>query len=356
MADFEALLADPDTGDDLEFDRAYIALQSAAQGKPEQQFGDTIVAAEDPDWRDVEAQALALLDRSRDIRIIAQLAVARLHTQGVVAYAAGVGLIASLLDSHWENVHPRLDPEDDNDPTMRANAVLGIGHPGRALKLLREVPLARSRRAGAFGWREIALALGLIEADPEAEPPTEAAVTAAFADSDPAWLQSVRDAVSGLGRDLKAINAAFEEKAGYGTSPDLTRLEKQVADMQRVMDRFKTLPAEDAPLIEEMPEEDDEADAPTGGGAAPAPVGAARRAGGGGFASVMALREVGSREEALHLMELACAYYEQHEPSSPLPLLIRRAQRLADKNFLDILRDLAPDGVHQAQMIAGMND
>ena len=79
-------------------------------------------------------------------------------------------------------------------------------------------------------------------------------------------------------------------------------------------------------------------------------------AGGGGFASVMALREVGSREEALHLMELACAYYEQHEPSSPLPLLIRRAQRLADKNFLDILRDLAPDGVHQAQMIAGMND
>jgi len=126
--------------------------------------------------------------------------------------------------------------------------------------------------------------------------------------------------------------------------------------MQRVMDRFETLPAEDAPLIEEMPEEEDEPVSSMDGGAAPAAMSAARRAGGGGFASVMALREVGSREEALHLMELACAYYEQHEPSSPLPLLIRRAQRLADKNFLDILRDLAPDGVHQAQMIAGMND
>jgi type VI secretion system protein ImpA len=355
MADFDRFLADPDTGDDLEFDRAYVALQSAAQGKAEQQFGDTIVPAEDPDWRDVEAQSLALLERSRDIRIIALLAVARLHTQGLVAYAAGVGLIASLLDSHWDTVHPRLDPEDDNDPTMRANAVLGIGHPGRVLKLLREVPLARSTRAGRFGWRQIALALNLIEADPEAETPTEAAVTAAFADSNPAWLQEVRDAVAGLGRDLKAINAAFEEKAGYGTSPDLTRLEKQVADMQRVMDRFKAVPA-DAPLLEEMPEAEDAAAEPADGGAAPAPAGGARRAGGGSFASVLALREANTREEALHLMEIVCGYYERHEPSSPLPLLIRRALRLADKNFLDILRDLAPDGVQQAQVIVGMNE
>jgi type VI secretion system protein ImpA len=356
MAEFDAYLTDLETGDDLEFDRAYVALQAAAQGKPEQQFGDTIVPAEDPDWREVEAQSLALLDRSRDIRIIAQLSVARLHTQGLVAFAAGIGLIASLLDSHWDTVHPRLDPEDDNDPTMRANAVLGIGHPGRVLKLLREVPLARSRRAGAFGWREIALALNLIESDPEAAPPpTEAAVTAAFADSDPEWLQAVRDAVAGLGRDLKAINTAFEEKAGYGTSPDLSRLEKQVADMQRVMDRFKAVPA-DAPLLEEMPEEGDEAEAPTDDGPVAAPAGGARRAGGGGFASVMALREASTREEALHLLEIVCGYYERYEPSSPLPMLIRRAQRLADKNFLDILRDLAPDGVHQAQMVVGMNE
>jgi len=34
-------------------------------------------------------------------------------------------------------------------------------------------------------------------------------------------------------------------------------------------------------------------------------------------------------------------------------LLIRRAQRLMDKNFLEIIRDLAPDGLGQVERIAG---
>jgi type VI secretion system protein ImpA len=58
----------------------------------------------------------------------------------------------------------------------------------------------------------------------------------------------------------------------------------------------------------------------------------------------------------LRLLDLACQYYRRHEPSSPLPLLVERAQRLAEKNFLDILRDLAPDGVMQAQTIIGNRD
>ena len=39
-------------------------------GKPEQQYGDTIVAAEGPDWKEVQAQSLVLLERSRDLRIL----------------------------------------------------------------------------------------------------------------------------------------------------------------------------------------------------------------------------------------------------------------------------------------------
>ena len=49
-------------------------------------------------------------------------------------------------------------------------------------------------------------------------------------------------------------------------------------------------------------------------------------------------------------------YFERAEPSSPVPLLLRRAQRLVDKNFLDILRDLAPDGVQQAELFRGSEE
>ncbi len=60
-----------------------------------------------------------------------------------------------------------------------------------------------------------------------------------------------------------------------------------------------------------------------------------------------------TREDAIKALDRVCEYYERNEPSSPLPLLIRRAQRLASKSFLDIIRDLAPDAVSQAEAWGG---
>jgi len=68
------------------------------------------------------------------------------------------------------------------------------------------------------------------------------------------------------------------------------------------------------------------------------------------------LGSITKRADAIRLLDLVLEYYERYEPSSPLPLLVDRARRLADKNFIDILRDLAPDGVTQAQFISGARD
>ena len=56
----------------------------------------------------------------------------------------------------------------------------------------------------------------------------------------------------------------------------------------------------------------------------------------------------------------ASAYFRTNEPSSPLPMLIDRARRLSEMGFMDILRDLAPDGLMPealklARSIAGNN-
>ncbi|MEL7338378.1 MAG: hypothetical protein AAFN70_19475, partial [Planctomycetota bacterium] len=63
--------------------------------------------------------------------------------------------------------------------------------------------------------------------------------------------------------------------------------------------------------------------------------------------------KIGSRKDAIKALDDVCDFYELNEPSSPLPLLIRRAQRLASKSFLDILRDLAPDAVATAEALGG---
>ncbi|MEO6269941.1 MAG: type VI secretion system protein TssA, partial [Lautropia sp.] len=64
--------------------------------------------------------------------------------------------------------------------------------------------------------------------------------------------------------------------------------------------------------------------------------------------------EIRSREDAVRELDRICAYLERHEPANPAPLLIRRAQRLVQMNFLDILRDLAPEGMSSIEKIAGL--
>ena len=64
-------------------------------------------------------------------------------------------------------------------------------------------------------------------------------------------------------------------------------------------------------------------------------------------------KELAGRDEVVHSLELACEWIERNEPTNPAPLLIRRAQRLMNKNFLDIIRDLAPAGLPEVENIAG---
>ena len=60
-------------GADLEYDRAFLDLERMVQGKPEQQMGKTVVAAEEPDWHAVAKAAAALLLKTKDLRIAFQL-------------------------------------------------------------------------------------------------------------------------------------------------------------------------------------------------------------------------------------------------------------------------------------------
>jgi type VI secretion system protein ImpA len=65
---------------------------------------------------------------------------------------------------------------------------------------------------------------------------------------------------------------------------------------------------------------------------------------------------IGSREDASRALERVCEWIERNEPSNPAPLLIRRAQRLMSKSFIDIIRDLAPDGLKEVEKLAGIEN
>lgn len=335
---------EPPAGPNLELDAMFGEMERAAQGKPESQYGSVIEPASPPDWKETVRLARLLLERTRDLRVLGPLAVAELNQQGLPAYAAVVRTIRVHLEGMWTAVHPQLDPEDDNDPLQRANALLLLQDPARVLRPLRDLPLAATPRTGPVSWRDIAILTGALEAEPGRERWTDAAVRGAFAATDAGGLSRLVAAVEALGQDLPGITAAFDG-AAPGSGPDFTDAGKLLKEIGRDLARYQPAAGEadaDAAL----------ADGPglDGEGTPEAGAASARPARAASLRSIAALT---SRDDALRALELAAAFFRANEPSSPLPLLIDRATRLATLPFMDILRDLAPDGLQQAQIIAG---
>ena len=154
--DIESLLAplpgERPCGENLEYDLGFQALQAAAAGKPERQYGATIIAAEPPDWPAIREQALVLATRTRDLRLAVWLIRSAAHTDGIVGAVKGLQLLRGLLERYWDHVHPVLDVSDGNDPTARLNALFALHH-NDGLADLRCAGLTRAR--GAVTLRHI---------------------------------------------------------------------------------------------------------------------------------------------------------------------------------------------------------
>ena len=330
----------------LELDGEFGALERATQGTPEKQYGDTIIPAVEPEWKDVAAQAEALLERTRDLRVLTHLAVAKLHVSGLEAFVQVLTMIRQQLETRWEHVHPQLDPEDDNDPTLRANALLQLADTLRVLRVLRVMPLAVSKRDGPVSWRILGVSTNAIESTDENEHKADAVIRAAFNDTGHEKITALAEVVATGMREATGISDAFDTHSGYGHAPDLSPLTKLLHEIARYLTIY-------APSPTFVPGEEAEADvadgtaASTTGGEPGFAAPAART----GAVTAASLTAITNRADAIRLLDLVCRYYEQYEPSSPLPLMIARARKLADKGFLEILQDLAPDAIGQAQSV-----
>lgn len=329
----EPLLAplgdDAPCGADLEYDPAFLALEEAARGKPEQQFGDTVIAPQEPDWREVHESALALAERTRDIRIAVLLARAGAHQHGVTGFAAGLDLIAGLLEQHWDHVFPALDADDNNDPTMRLNALAPLVDGATGLADLRSASVGSGRIP--LTVRQIELSTGKVDAHADESIPTPEGITQALKAIE-AQTPGVLDALKAPYIALLRIESVLSDKVG-SQGPDL----KPLQVIARWLDS-----AASAAASGDAATDTESGDA-----------GLAMSETGGATAGVSAPGQIRNRDDVVRTLERVCEWIERNEPTNPAPLLIRRAQRLMTKSFLDIIRDLAPDGVAQIENIAG---
>jgi type VI secretion system protein ImpA len=322
-------------GEDLSYDVSLQELETMARGKEETQFS----AAEPPDWKKMQARCLELFGRSKDLRIAMTLVATSLELDGLAGFRETLGLIKGLVETYWTTVHPQLDPADDNDPLQRMNIVATLATPigtfGDTLKILerlRAVPLSRSVQMGSFNLGDILRAEAGAPPQADKPAPTVSQIEAAFRDSPPEYLGETLHLLNDCILLEQAIDDSVTASVGAARAPDLALLSAELVAMRNRV----------APYVRDT------------AGAAATAVDTAGAVEGSSGARAMSLEgDIRSREDVIRLLNKICQYYDRAEPSSPVPLILKRAVRLAGMDFMQIINDLTPDSISQIRTVTG---
>ncbi|MCU7840094.1 MAG: type VI secretion system protein TssA [Candidatus Thiodiazotropha sp. (ex Lucinoma borealis)] len=319
-------------GEDLEYDPLFSEMERAAEGKGEQQFGDTIIPAEDPDWRELKKKSLEVAGQSKDLRAAIYLTQALMHTDGYAGLSDGLSLIKGYIDGYWETFHPLLDPDDNNDPTIRINTLINLCDPIDSLAAVNKIPIVDSTVMGKFSFRDIQIASGTLQpTDTESQEVTLDQIDAAFRESTTEQSQQTLSQLRHAIECVDAIENRLNELVGVDQSPDLQSLVSLLKQVEKEVAMRAG--------VESLSEDSDNA-----------------VNGGSTQQQAAAPGVINNRDDVIRALERISQYYQKNEPSSPIPLLLERARRLVKMDFHEIVQDLAPGGVSEFDFLWKQDD
>ncbi|EAA0892691.1 type VI secretion system protein TssA [Salmonella enterica] len=320
-------------GENLEYDANFQTMEQAMQGKAEQQFGDTIIPAEPADWTTVEKLAAGLLSRTKDLRVMLALTQAWTKRRGLSGYADGLLLVQQALSLYWQPIYPLLEEYGETDPFYRINALAGLSDKSSLTSALRNAVLLRSN-GDELLLRDAQALLDGSKTECADYPGCRSRLIDELARGG----QPGIDAILAIHQRLQTIRKILSDCLGESGVPEMEQLQKTVgivAGACQITDISSFHASRKESAVSEHQAIPD---------AAPPSAVDWRSA------------QISNRAEAQQMLEKVKQYFARHEPSHPAPLMIERVQRLIELDFMDIIRDLAPDGVHQLENIFGRRD
>ena len=333
----EEIPGDEPCGPDMEYEPVFQEMERASQGRPPQEMGDAVAEGEEPKWRDVAKNAEEILKQSKDLRAAVFLARALLNTKGLSGMASGLTLVKDLCEGFWDGMHPALDPDDDNDPTMRVNVINDLGDREATILACRHTPLVQAKGLGSYGlWHfDVASGVTSLPEDYEGEPPNTATIEASFMQCELDELQQTAADVDTCLQAVEDLNALLATKMDVSQTPDLSGLSETFKSMKAAVNtglERRGVAVEGG--------EGEEAGAEAGAGQAQQGISGT----------------VQNREDVVRVLDQICEFYRRSEPSSPVPILLQRAKKLVHMDFMEIMRDLAPGGLSEAETLRGPED
>lgn len=296
-----------------------------------------------PDWRKLRTLIVELLSDGRSLDLLVYLAVTSAALEGWQGVRDGLVLISESLVEYWEDIHPLPDGEEPESERFwgRCNLLAQLGEPPRKpgdplgyLEKVLRAPLSFEGRSAPGFWAVWEFEQGGNAGD------ESAAVKEHLQRMSPTDRDQLRKLVADATAAVERIEGLIATNAGTGYSASLTE------------HLLKTLQATGRSL-----------DAATGGilGAEEAPGKGATSFGAGQpvFAhknQAAANAAITSSEDVRRILNRVIDYYRKSEPSSPVPLLLQRALKLVDADFIAIVKNLNKDSEYQFRTTLDVNE
>ncbi|KQO91902.1 hypothetical protein ASF36_18790 [Methylobacterium sp. Leaf90] len=281
------------------------------------------------DFSEESSLLLALLERTRDLRVLTLLARLAALNRDLSGLRQVLEIVVEFLETQWEAVHPRGKADDFG---QRADALQSLADTPTVVLPLQYLTLFASRRLGQISFRMLMVADGEVPPAGNDPVPDRAAIERALDEVDSEELSPLRTDLTTIARCLARITTVTAARGGRNGAVDLRRLIGLVELMRAFLDKSDaTVP---------MPET-----------AAPEPSSTAQDA--PSAASGAAPSLIASGADAAAALVAVSEYLRRHEPSSPAEVLVRQAQTLLGKSFVDVMQILMPNHASQASIFIG---
>ncbi|WP_295536850.1 type VI secretion system ImpA family N-terminal domain-containing protein [uncultured Pseudacidovorax sp.] len=315
-ADWLLPISDTDPcGPNLEYDPEYAMLWTRLQPRGEAQYGRFVDVPDGPNWAEVERDCRRLLLRTKDLHLLVCLTRARTRLGQAGGLLQGLDMLVQALRTWPDAIHPQPTVDGESDPAVRANALAALADPEGLMGDVRDI--AVDDGAGVrLTVRDVERAFAVPRPEDARTPESVRRQLAALRRAARGNPDAPVHQLTAAARHAQGV-AQWCRTALGDHAPDL-------GPLLRLLGLF--VPA--AEEVEALAPQEPSAPA----AAAPAMAAVMPH----GPVPVWTERTMLTREDALDAIRHAREWFELQEPSSPIPTLLRQAERMVGRRFSEV--------------------
>ena len=320
-------------GIDLDESGELYILEEMVKGKLETQFSE----AEPADWKAIIEFTKETFGKSKDLWLAIYLNIGLTIVDGVAGSAHGIDFIYNLLEKYWGSIYPLIDEEDEEDEEKFRERLSPLetlfNERGLFVKTIKNIKLSKVKFAENLSYLE----LDKLQADRKNKEIENFYL--AVKDSDSEFKEVLINSFKTILDTCENINEFIDDKVGSERNiTNITKFIELVKTILTHLNKGMISKLDDTELVESDEER-----------LVNAEVSATRINTKSNAASVI----INSSQDINHLLQNMKKWYEKNEPSSPIPFMLRRIESLVDKNFIEIMNDIAAESVGKIGTLFG---